>query len=148
MQVLSVQRTYLEKVLSIYRLSYDGNEAIQEKVRHFYDIHQLHSHPEVKDKILTAEYFEILSNVRSDDEANGTMDGTWRGQLIASSPLFSNLEQIWKQVSGSYETGLADLIWSKKMPSTEDVLSILKEVKEYINQFDQQYPPIQIPPTE
>lgn len=147
-EVLSLQRTYFEKVLSVNRLSYDAVEAIQEKVRHFYDIHQLHSHPELKDKILTAEYFEIISNVRSDDEANRTMDGKWKGQLIASSPLFSNLEQTWQQVSGSYKTGLADLIWSKQMPSTEDVLLVLKEVKECVNQFDKQYPPSQIPPTE
>lgn len=140
-QVLSLERTYFEKVLSVNRLSYEGIGAIQEKIRHFYDIHQLHNHPGLKDKILTAQYFDVMANVIRDDEANKTMNGRWLGQFIASSPLFSNLELIWNQVSRTYESSLRDLVWSKQMPSTDAVLSVLKEVKDFVKKFDEHYPP-------
>ncbi|MBZ5857546.1 nucleotidyl transferase AbiEii/AbiGii toxin family protein [Flavihumibacter profundi] len=140
-QVLSLERTYFEKVLSVNRLSYEGIPALQEKIRHFYDIHQLHTETELKGKILTPEYYQVMSNVRKDDEANRTMNGKWRGQLISASPLFTELDTTWGSLTDAYQNGLADLIWSENRPSSEDILKVLKEVKGYVVGFDDKFPP-------
>jgi hypothetical protein len=50
--VLSLERTYFEKVLSLNRLSYEGKETLQEKIRHFYDLHQLFHYPSLAGRLL------------------------------------------------------------------------------------------------
>ena len=41
---LQIERTFFEKILSLNRLSYEGKAALQEKIRHFYDLPH-HRHP-------------------------------------------------------------------------------------------------------
>ena len=43
--VLTSERTFFEKMLSLKQLSYEGSAALLEKMRHFYDLHQLFHHP-------------------------------------------------------------------------------------------------------
>jgi predicted nucleotidyltransferase component of viral defense system len=141
-KVLSLQRTYFEKVLSINRLSYEGIDSVRKKVRHFYDIHQLHYHAELAGKILAPTNFEIIYNVRKDDEDNPTMNGPWKGRLVASSPLFADLDNTWQKLVPEYQNGLSDLIYSKERPSSEAILAVIKEIKEFVTQFDDAYPPV------
>jgi predicted nucleotidyltransferase component of viral defense system len=139
--VLSMQRTYFEKVLSVNRLSYEGKTKLEEKIRHFYDIHQLHYHEDLKGKILSTESYTILDAVRKDDEAFRTVAGDWQGKKIAESPLFDDIESSWKDLASSYETGLSGLIWAKQFASAEDVLRVLKEIKSFAILFDEAHPP-------
>jgi Nucleotidyl transferase AbiEii toxin, Type IV TA system len=135
-KVLTAERTYFEKVLSVNRLSYSGLEALIEKVRHFNDIHKLQNNSDLKNKILTPVYFELIMAVRKDDENNRTMAGDWVGNPISSSPLFADLDNIWKDVAPAYEKDMADLSWSKSIPSSADILESLKLLRKFIKQFD------------
>lgn len=134
--VLTAERTYFEKVLSVSRLSYIGLEALIEKVRHFNDIHKLQNASDLKDKILTSEYFDLIIAVTKDDENNRTMAGNWIGKPISSSPLFSDLDNTWKAIASAYEKDMADLSWSKSIPSADEILETLKLLREFIKQFD------------
>ena len=134
--VLTAERTYFEKVLSVSRLSYLDLAALIEKVRHFNDIHKLQNHSDLKDKILTPAYFELIIAVRKDDENNRTMSGDWKGKPISDSPLFADLENIWKAIAPAYEKDIADLSWSKSISPSADILQTLKLLKEFIKQFD------------
>lgn len=135
-QVLSLQRTYFEKLLAINRLSYQGIKKLKEKIRHFYDIYHLHYHPELKGKILLNNNFEIVSNVLTDDEYNKTMDGIWKGKPLSESPFFTELEGNWDKLSDTYKSELTDLIWAKDLPSADAILIVLNEIKIYIQQYD------------
>lgn len=139
--VLSLERTFFEKVLSLNRLSYEGRSALLEKVRHFYDLHQLFHYPNLTGRLLDPAHFHILENVRQNDSDNKAMHGPWLGARIQDSPLFSQLEVQWKELTPGYQAGLADLIWAGELPSPEAILAVLQAAKEFVIAFDKQYPP-------
>lgn len=134
--VLTAERTYFEKVLSVSRLSYGTQEELIEKVRHFNDIYKLQTHADLKDKILTPVYFELVTAVRQDDENNRTMAGEWIGKPISNSPLFADLENTWSGITAAYEKDMSDLSWSESIPPSADVLEGLKLLREFIKAFD------------
>jgi Nucleotidyl transferase AbiEii toxin, Type IV TA system len=139
--VLSPERTFFEKVLSLNRLSYEGRAVLQEKVRHFYDLHQLFHYPSLVGRLLKPAYFPILINILKNDQDNKAMHGAWQGQRIQDSPLFTRLEAQWKELSPTYQAGLADLVWTGELPSPESVLNVLQATKTFVIAFDEQHPP-------
>ena len=145
-KVLSLERTFFEKLLSVNRLSYEGTTSLLEKIRHFYDLHQLFYYPPLAGKILIQENMGILANALKDDEANRTMGGAWQGQRLQDSPLFSQLEDQWTSLTPGYTLGLADLIWIGELPKPAAVLAVLQAIKAFVVAFDEQNPPTIIPP--
>lgn len=139
--VLSLERTFFEKVLSLYRLSYEGRAALKEKIRHFYDLHQLFHYPALDGHLLEPANFPILLNILKNDQDNKAMHGAWQGQRIQDSPLFTQLESQWKDLSPTYQLGLADLIWTGELPSPKSVLTVLQATKTFVFAFDEQHPP-------
>jgi predicted nucleotidyltransferase component of viral defense system len=139
--VLSLERTYFEKVLSVNRLSYDGPGALIEKVRHFFDMYKLQTSPAQGKGILIPENFQILALARQDDENNRTMQGDWMSRPISASPLFAQLETIWESIIPAYRSDLAQLVWSNNIPVPDDVLKALMQLKKYLENFDKQFPP-------
>ena len=79
--------------------------------------------------------------MRRNDQDNKAMHGQWIGQRIQDSPLFSQLESHWAGLTPAYQTGLADLVWTNKLPKPEAVLVVLQATKKFIMAFDEQYPP-------
>jgi hypothetical protein len=138
--VLSLERTFFEKLLSLNRLSYDGKEALLEKVRHFYDLHQLFHYPDLAGRLLVPAHFPILENVRQNDKDNKAMHGPWLGARIQDSPLFSQLETRWKELTPGYKAGLEGLIWTGQLPSPEAILAVLQTSREFVIAFDNEYP--------
>ena len=138
---LSLERTFFEKALSLNRLSYEGKATLQEKVRHFYDLHQLFHYTSLAGRLLDPVHFPILINILKNDWNNKAMHGSWQGKRLQDSPLFTQLEAQWKDLSPAYQTGLAELVWTGELPSPESVLDVLKAIKTFIITFDEQHPP-------
>ena len=136
--VLSMERTYFEKVLSLNRLSYEGKEALQKKIRHFYDLHQLFHYPSLAGRLLNPTNFSLLANILKNDQDNKAMHGAWQGQRIQDSPLFTRLETQWKDLTPTYQAGLETLIWTDELPSPESVISVLQATRAFIVAFDEQ----------
>ena len=137
--VLSLERTFFEKVLSLNRLSYEGKEALQEKIRHFYDIHQLFHYPALAGRLLNPTNFPLLINILKNDQDNKAMHGSWQGQQIQDSPLFTQLETHWKDLTPTYQAGLETLIWTGELPSPKSILSVLQATKAFVIAFDEQH---------
>jgi len=138
--VLALERTFFEKVLSLNRLSYEGKAALQEKIRHFYDLHQLFHYPSLSGRLLEPAHFPILINILKNDQDNKAMHGAWQGQRIQDSPLFTQLETQWKDLTSTYQVGLETLIWTGELPSTESILTVLQATKTFVIAFDEQHP--------
>ncbi|MDR6567470.1 nucleotidyl transferase AbiEii/AbiGii toxin family protein [Chitinophaga ginsengisegetis] len=136
-KVLSLRRTLFEKVLALNRLSYDGTAKLVEKARHFYDIHQLCQHPDLKDNLMTNDDFDILKKALEDDNANETMAGDWKGRLLSSSPLLANLESTWNSVAPGYKSNLQELIWDGNLPEKDQILMTLRKIQQFISNYDQ-----------
>lgn len=138
-KVLSLRRTLFEKILSLNRLSYDGVPKLVEKARHFYDIHKLFQHPDIKDDLLNKEDFKILKNALEDDNDNETMAGNWKGQPLSFSPLFADLDATWAKVAPGYRTNLQGLIWDDNLPEQDQILTTFKKIRKFISGYDQHY---------
>ena len=139
--VLTLERTFFEKLLSLNRLSYEGRAALLEKIRHFYDLYQLFHYPALQVPLFDPVHFPILDHVRRNDLDNNVMHGLWVGQRIQDSPLFSKLEQQWNELIPGYSAVLSDLIWTGKLPSPDAVLAVLQEARAFVISFDEKYPP-------
>jgi len=135
--VLSLERTFFEKLLSLNRLSYNGIETLKTKIRHFYDLHELYHNTHLKDSIFTDQNFEILNLVKLDDESIQTFHGEWMGKPFVSSPLFSSLENAWNNLSPQYLSELGNLIWADKLPEPAAILAVMQQAKNFLEQYDE-----------
>lgn len=135
LQVLSPERTFFEKLLSINRLSYHGIDTLKGKIRHFYDLHQLFHYGDLSKTIVSDAGIKILEMAFRDDESNATFAGDWIGKPLAGSPLFSSLESNWKSLIPTYSSDLATLVWSE-LPPPEAILKVLMEIAGFVKKFD------------
>ena len=134
--VLSLERTFFEKVMSLNRLSYQGQKSLQEKIRHFYDIYKLFYYEQLKANILIKDNFKIIDSVLKDDNGNYTIRGKWQGQKLMQSPLFANLEEIWKELTPTYKRELSELCWSDDIPDPDEILKTFIQIKEFLALYD------------
>ena len=93
LQVLSRERTFFEKLFSLVRLSYDGQEAIKKKVRHLYDLYKLYNLPDLHASLLSEASFPLVESVMADDQANVTFAGEWLTHPLSKSQLFAGIDQ-------------------------------------------------------
>lgn len=133
--VLVLERTFFEKLLSVNRLSYEGVGKLKEKIRHFYDLHELYHNTTLKQTIFQTVSYEVLSLVLKDDHSITTFDGPWKGKPLVGSPLFTDLENIWSALVPTYNSELLELIWEGKLPSPQNVLEVLKNAKQFLHGF-------------
>ena len=136
--VLSLERTFFEKLLSINRLSYLGLDKLKEKIRHFYDLHELYHNTSLKDSILADTSFDTLTLVRTDDESIPTFAGDWIGKPFSSSPLLASLEETWKALIPTYQQELGELVWGT-LPPPDSILDVLKRIKEFVERYDKKH---------
>lgn len=136
LNVLSLERTFFEKTLSLNRLSYYGIQTLKEKIRHFYDLYQLYHNTRLKETIFSKENFNVLSLVKKDDESIRTFHGEWMDRPLAKSPLFSSLEDIWKDLISTYRQELSNIIWSGDLPAPTEILSVMQMIRKFINEYD------------
>lgn len=131
--VLSIERTFFEKILSLIRLSYETIDTLKSKIRHFYDIVKILEYDET---ILENENsHDIFQKALNDDKTNPTFSGNWLNNLLSEAPLFTNLENLWKSLEPIYETELKDLIWTNTIPSTKEVKESIIKIRKFVAGF-------------
>lgn len=113
LQVLSLERTFYEKLLSLTRLSYEGNDKLKEKIRHFYDLHQLFHLPELGDTLFELENLRLIKQIQHDDKSNPIFRGEWEGKTLSDAPIIAQFEEIWKTLIPTYESEMPKLLWGK-----------------------------------
>jgi len=129
-QVLGLERTFAEKLLSLIRHSYLGEQSVREKIRHLYDLARLASCPEIQ--VLKAnpdEFSKVIARVKQADQASNEFSGEWLTHSLAAAPLFTKAE-IRKEMKDAYQnTSLQSLIWDlKKAPIFDQAWELLMEL--------------------
>jgi predicted nucleotidyltransferase component of viral defense system len=133
--VLTRERTFFEKLLSLIRLSYEGPEKLREKIRHFYDLNKLLAQKELE--LLNSNGFKLIDLVKTDDNSNDIFKGEWMNKPLASSPLFTDIEQSWKSVESTYKKDLSELVWHEAdLPKPEEIVETLSVIKTYLVEYD------------
>lgn len=136
LQVLTRERTFFEKLLSLVRLSYNGPEALRKKIRHFYDLYKLYNLPDLHSTLLSDESFNLMEMVIKDDKANSTFAGEWLSHPLAECPLFSEIDSFWGVLISTYESELSQLSWAPVIPSAKEIQGVLVEFRGFLQRFD------------
>ncbi len=139
--VISIERTFCEKIISLIRFSYTENplEDLANKVRHTYDLHQLIQEKRISTFLKSDDFETMLIQVGKDDDKAIPNDKEWLSKHPSESLIFSETEKVWATLSKTYSTSFKELLIGD-LPDEKDVLqslmkigSRLKEVKWDIN---------------
>lgn len=139
--VISIERTFCEKIISLVRFSYTENplEDLANKVRHTYDLHQLLQENRISSFLKSDDFETMLIQVGKDDDKAIPNDKEWLSKHPSESLFFSETEKLWKTLSKTYAGSFKELL-TGDLPDDKNVLqslmkigSRLKEVKWNIN---------------
>ena len=90
-RVLSIERTFCEKIISLVRFSYTENplEDLTDKVRHTYDLHQLLQQDKIASFLQSDDFEKMLLQVGKDDDKAIPNDKEWLLKHPSQSLFFS-----------------------------------------------------------
>ena len=116
--VLSKEQTLLEKMVSLIRCSFEENtvEALQGKIRHFYDLYFLMKDEECAAFISSEEFKPQFDVILQHDREMFEEPKGWQKKLLAESALVNDFDNIWKQIKEKYQTELSALAY-RPIPS-------------------------------
>lgn len=130
LNVLSMERTFFEKILSLIRLSYNGTDTLKQKIRHFYDIVKIvNSNKNILNNEASYAIFDIALK---DDKKNLTFAGEWLIKHLSEAPLFSDFKSLWEELAPTYRNDLRDLIWVNSIPDSEEIIEVISEIKDFV----------------
>lgn len=124
--VISIERTFCEKIISLVRFSYTENplEDLANKVRHTYDLHQLLQEKRISSFLKSDDFETMLMQVGKDDDKAIPNDKEWLSKHPSESLFFNEAEKVWKTVSKTYIGSFKDLL-TGELPDEKDVFQSL-----------------------
>jgi hypothetical protein len=127
--VLSLRRTFCEKVISLVRFSYDADppQALATKIRHTYDLHLLLQVPAVADFLASADFEALLNRVGLDDRDALHTKIDWLYPHPKEALIFRETEAIWAQLRGTYHGSFRDLVFGE-LPAADAVRDSLGHI--------------------
>lgn len=135
-QVLSVQRTLVEKILGIIRDSYNENpvEKLSNRIRHLYDICLILKQSTYREFIVSADFPILCKICISDDFVSSFGQSDFYDRPLNEAPIFSEFENWKKQLSTVYSGVFADLVYGD-LPSIEDIEEALLFIRGQLNRI-------------
>ncbi len=126
--VLHIERTFVEKILCLTRLSCEdnGQSQLNKKIRHFYDIHKIFQ-SNVKKYTNFSNVKKYFNNALEDDLANPDCSGTWNNvNFIQDTQLFTNLGKIFNELKEPFKNELTALLFEEEKVLLEDIKNSFK----------------------
>lgn len=133
--VLSIERTFCEKLLSLIRLSYKGPDELRQKIRHFHDLALIIADHRIQKMISTKDH-SILHSAFTDDRNTTTFQGAWTESPFSQAPLFTDFDAIWGRIKEQYHSELPQLSWSDFIPSDQEVQTALFQLFEFVQDYE------------
>jgi len=132
-QVLSVKRTLIEKILGVIKDSYNADPVarLSLRIRHLYDICLILKQEEHR-AFVAGDEFASLCKVCIEDErilfkdTAGLFD-----KPLAEAPIFSNFKEWRPSLEVTYSGAFKDLVYSD-LPSMQDIDDTLAFIKEHL----------------
>ncbi len=136
-QVLHVNRTICEKIMSLVRFSYSNNpiEDLQNKIRHAYDIYQLLQIEEVHQFFQSSDFEQMMHLVAQDDFESFKSNNKWLNIHPKEAMIFKDVHTIWPQLESTYLNEFRTLVFGTLPPSSE-ILKVLLSVSERLNDIN------------
>lgn len=136
-QVLSKERTFCEKIMSLVRFSKTDTPIadLRNKIRHIYDIHQMLKDEEITQFFNSSDFDKMLNKVGSDDLVSFKNNNDWISEHPVSALIFDNPKEIWRQISSEYHTNFKDLV-TGDFPLEKQLIDSLNIVAEQLKKVD------------
>lgn len=130
-QVLSKERTFSEKVMSLVRFSHTDNpyEDLSRKIRHVYDLHMILKDEEVSLFFKSAAFDEMLNKAGNDDVQGFKNNHQWLVHHPAEALIFKLPAETWGKIRRAYQTTFKDMV-TGILPPEEDLIKSLTQIAE------------------
>lgn len=127
--VLSIKRTFCEKIISLVRFSYTENplEDLSNKVRHTYDLHQLLQQNSIATFLDTPAFEKMLVQVGKDDDKAIPNNKEWLLKHPSDSLFFAKTEEAWETMVKTYNSSFKELM-TGELPNNKEVLKSLLKI--------------------
>lgn len=132
-QVLSLERTLCEKIMSLMRFSFTNDPItdLNNKIRHVYDIDKLLDDKEVNTFFNSPEFDKLLLIVANDDVISFKNNNSWLDNHPATAMIYADIENTWSQMRNTYNTTFKELVYGE-LPTEEKMTRTLKTVYDRI----------------
>lgn len=122
LNILDKRRTMIEKIVSLIRSSFSENpvESLTEKIRHFYDLYYLFNDLECQAYLETPSFGLEFNGLITHDKETFDEPVGWREKAIQDSPILTDFNLIWNQLSSQYKTELSALAYSE-IPGAKEI---------------------------
>lgn len=130
-QILHVNRTICEKIMSLVRFSHGANpiEDLRNKIRHTYDLHQLLKVPAILAFFESPEFEAMLLLVGQDDVDSFKNNNQWLVFHPKEAILFREPEATWKDLENGYTNEFGNLVYGD-LPSSNEILETIQKISE------------------
>ncbi len=128
--VLSMERTFCEKIMSLVRFSRtdDPVSDLRNKIRHIYDINQMLSKSdEIKKFLETKQFDDMLIKVGKDDLISFKNKNEWIYRHPSEAIIFSETEKTWENISSEYNLRFKELV-TGNFPEDVMLVQTLKNI--------------------
>jgi hypothetical protein len=129
--VLSVKRTLVEKMLGVIKDSYHEKpvERLSDRIRHLYDICLILRHDEYKTFVQSTEFLPLCEMCIDDEKVGFLGNSDCFENPLADAPLFFEFSNWQSSLESTYKTIFADLVFGEmpKMNEIADALNFLHE---------------------
>lgn len=130
LNVLSIKRTLMDKIVSLVRMSYNTDlSELLTKTRHLYDLHLTYN--TVKEFYLNKnELSSIIKLVRKDEEVSNFKDKYPYKEKWSKAPIWSIMEK--SEIKKSYENNFGKEFVYGELPKYSDVLKSMKYIQKHL----------------
>ena len=132
-QVLSLERTLCEKIMSLMRFSFTNDPItdLNNKIRHVYDIDKLLDDKEVNTFFNSPEFDKLLLIVANDDVISFKNNNSWLENHPATAMIYADIENTWSQMRNTYNTTFKEMVYGE-LPTEEKMTRTLQKVYDRI----------------
>lgn len=125
--VLSVRRTLVEKMLGLIKDSYNKNPVarLSDRIRHLYEITLILRQEEYRAFVQSAEFMPLCVTCVADEKAGVFEYSDCFEKPLADAPLFSDFEKWRTPLEATYKGVFADLVFGE-MPDMDEIVKALK----------------------
>lgn len=125
-QVLTVERTLCEKIMSLVRFSFTEHPYtdLSNKIRHVYDLNRMLTNKKIKAFLEGTEFESMLNMVGQDDITSFKNNNQWLANHPATAIVFNQSEGTWQEIKGAYQANFRDLV-TGKLPAEEELMETL-----------------------
>jgi len=135
--ILSTERTLCEKIMSLVRFSQTEEPItdLSNKIRHTYDIHMMLKDTELNSFFNSTEFDSMLLKVANDDVLSFKNNNKWLSNHPITTILFSDTENTWNQIKGTYEASFKELVFGE-FPKEYEIMNTLTAVASRLKKIE------------